>query len=347
MTSQESGRALLRHHGDVDAAPGLVDFAVNVRVPAPPAWLRDRLAAALDDLGSYPAAAADERARAAVAARHGRHPDEVLILNGAAEGFALLPNLHPCLAAVVHPSFTEPEVALRDAGVPVQRVQLWPEDGYGLRPDLVPDEADLVVLGNPTNPTSVLHPADAVASLSRPGRVLVVDEAFADTVPGEPESLAGRTDLPGLLVLRSLTKTWGLAGLRAGYLLGAPELLARLALPRPQWPVGSLVLEAVAACSEPPAVAEAEALAREAREHTAHAVGLLGDLVVVPPDAPFVLLRVPDGRRVREALRDKGIAVRRGDTFPGLGPDHLRVAVRAPGEFALLVDALRVVLEEL
>jgi histidinol-phosphate aminotransferase len=248
---------------------------------------------------------------------------------------------------VVHPSFTEPEVALRDAGVPVQRVQLWPEDGYGLRADLVPDEADLVVLGNPTNPTSVLHPAEVVASLSRPGRVLVVDEAFADAVPGEPESLAGRADVPGLLVLRSLTKTWGLAGLRAGYLLGAPELLARLALPRPPWPVGSLVLEAVTACCEPSAVAEAEAWARETREHTAHAVAALGDLVVVPPDAPFVLLRVPHGQRVREALRDKGIAVRRGDTFPGLTADHLRVAVRAPGEFALLVDALRVVLEEL
>ncbi|MFE2751367.1 Rv2231c family pyridoxal phosphate-dependent protein CobC [Actinosynnema sp. NPDC059335] len=347
MTSQDPGRALLRHHGDVDAATGLADFAVNVRLPAPPAWLRDRLVAALDDLGPYPAAAADERARAAVAARHGRAPDEVLVLNGAAEGFALLPVLRPTLAAVVHPSFTEPEVALLDAGVPVRRVPLCPGDGYALRPDLVPDEADLVVLGNPTNPTSVLHPADVVASLARPGRVLVVDEAFADAVPGEPASLAGRADLPGLLVLRSLTKTWGLAGLRAGYLLGAPDLLARLALHRPRWPVGSLVLEAVTACCEPAAVAEAEAMAREAREHTAHAVGLLGDLVVVPPSAPFVLLRVPQGARVRQALRDKGIAVRRGDTFPGLTPDHLRVAVRDPGEFALLADALRVVLEEL
>lgn len=347
MTSQDPGRALLRHHGDVDAVPGLADFAVNVRLPAPPTWLRDRLAAALDHLGSYPAAAADERARAAVAARHGRAPDEVLVLNGAAEGFALLPALRPTLAAVVHPSFTEPDVALLDAGVPVRRVALRPEDGYALRPDLVPDEADLVVLGNPTNPTSVLHPADVVASLARPGRVLVVDEAFADAVPGEPASLAGRADVPGLLVLRSLTKTWGLAGLRAGYVLGAPELLARLALPRPQWPVGSLVLEAVTACCEPAAVAEAEAMAREAREHAAHAVALLSDLVVVPPSAPFVLLRVPEGARVRQALRDKGIAVRRGDTFPGLTPDHLRVAVRAPEEFALLADALRVVLEEL
>ncbi|MBB5956092.1 histidinol-phosphate aminotransferase [Saccharothrix tamanrassetensis] len=345
MTSHDSGRALLRHHGDVDAAPGLVDFAVNVRMPAPPPWLRDRLVGVVDGLGGYPSQAADLRARSAVAERHGRRPDEVLVLAGAAEGFALLPSLRPSLAAVVHPSFTEPEVALRDAGVPVVRVQLSAEDGYRLRPSLVPDEADLVVLGNPTNPTSVVHPAEVVASLSRPGRVLVVDEAFADTIPGEPESLAGR-DVPGLLVLRSLTKTWGLAGLRAGYALGAPELLAALSLHRPQWPVSSFVLEAVTACCEPAAVAEADALAATCREHTRLAVRELGDLVVVPPDAPFILLRVPDGERVRQALRDKGIAVRRGDTFPGLTTDHLRVAVRAPEEFSSLVDALRVVLEE-
>jgi histidinol-phosphate aminotransferase len=345
MTSQESERALLRHHGDVDAAPGLVDFAVNVRMPRPPAWLRDRLVAALDDLGRYPSEEADRTARRAVAERHGRTPDEVLVLAGAAEGFALLPALTPKLAAVVHPSFTEPEVALLDAGVPVHRVRLTPEDGYALRPELVPDAADLVVIGNPTNPTSVLHAADTLRRLARPGRVLVVDEAFADTVPGEPESLAGQR-MPGLLVLRSLTKTWGLAGLRAGYVLGDPELLARLARHRPQWPVSSLVLEAVTACCEPEAVEAARRVAEESVPHTEHAARALGDLVVVPPRAPFLLLRVPDGERVRTALRDKGIAVRRGDTFPGLTKDHLRVATRPPAEFDLLVDALRVVLEE-
>ncbi|GAA3870759.1 Rv2231c family pyridoxal phosphate-dependent protein CobC [Saccharothrix violaceirubra] len=345
MTSTDpADRALLRHHGDVDAAPGLVDFAVNVRLPRPPAWLRDRLAAALDDLGRYPTSTA--AAREAVAARHGRRPDEVLVLNGAAEGFALLPVLRPRLAAVVHPSFTEPEVALRDADVPVHRVHLSAADGYRLRPDAVPDEADLVVLGNPTNPTSVLHPREVVAALARPGRVLVVDEAFADTVPGEPESLAG-ADLPGLLVLRSLTKTWGLAGLRAGYALGATDLLARLDLHRPQWPVGALVLEAVEACCAPAAVAEAVRWAAESVAHTRAAYEALGEFAVVEPCAPFVLLRVPHGERVRISLRDKGIAVRRGDTFPGLTADHLRVAVRGPAENALFVDALRVVLEEL
>lgn len=324
----------LRHHGDVDAEPGLQDFAVNVRGDAPPAWLRDRLVAALDRLGTYPSAADDLQARTAVAARHHRVPDDVLVLNGAAEGFALLPVLRPRLAAVLHPSFTEPEVALRDARVPVHHV---------FAGDPVPADADMVVVGNPTNPTSELHPADTIAALARPGRVLVVDEAFMDAVPGEPESLAG-SDLPGLLVLRSLTKTWALPGLRAGYALGAPDLLRRLAAHRPHWPVGTLTLEAVTACASPMALAETAAAAEELARHrewlTARLRELPGVYVHEPAAAPFLLLRVADGERVRTELRRRGIAVRRGGTFPGLTTDHLRVAVRAPQQCAGLLTAL-------
>lgn len=334
----------LRHHGDLDAAPGLEDFAVNVRGSAPPAWLREQLVGALDRIGTYPSTEDDQAARQAVAARHGRAPDEVLVLAGAAEGFALLPALAPRLAAIVHPSFTEPEVALRTAGVPVHRVLLDSADGYALRAELVPDEADLVVLGNPTNPTSVLHPAATIRTLARAGRTLVVDEAFMDAVPGEPETLAG-ADLPGLLVLRSLTKTWALPGLRAGYALGHPDLLRRLAVHRPHWPVGTLQLAAVAACASPIAVAEADAAARETARHRAHLAaalaGLPGVTVHEPAAGPFLLLRVRDGERVRAGLRERGVAVRRGDTFPGLTGDHLRVAVRDPARTALLVDALR------
>ena len=137
----------------------------------------------------------------------------------------------------------------------------------------MPDDADLVVLGNPTNPTSVLHPAETVAALARPGRVLVVDEAFADTVPGEPESLAGRSDLPGLLVVRSLTKTWGLAGLRVGYALGPADLVAALAAQQPHWPVSTPALAALRACTTPAALAEAEAVAHRAHRAPRRAAG--------------------------------------------------------------------------
>ncbi len=318
----------LSHHGDDDLAPDLVDLAVNVRAGTPPPWLRAVLAASLDDVAAYP----DLRpARAAVAAAHGRDPAGVLPAAGAAEVFVLLARvLRPRRAVVVHPSFTEPEVALRAAGHPVERLLLDPP-AYRLDPAAVPGDADLVVLGNPTNPTSVLHPRDDVAALARPGRVLVVDEAFADTAPGEPASLAARTDLPGLVVVRSLTKTWGLAGVRVGYALGPPDLVAAMAAAQPHWPLSTPALAALSACTTRAARAEADAAARELAGHRAVLLTALPPgLVVAEPASSFVLLRVPRGERVRAALRERGWAVRRGDTFPGLSRDHLRVAVRDP-----------------
>ena len=332
----------LDHHGDDDldpeARPGQLDLAVNVRLSRPPAWLQARLRGAVAGLAAYPRPAA---AREAVAARHGRDPAAVLLTNGAAEAFTLLARgLRPRRAVCVHPSFTAPEAALRAAGHRVERVLLaYP---FELDPDLVPADADLVVLGNPTNPTARLHPVEVLERLARPGRVLVVDEAFADAVAGEPASLAARRDLPGLVVVRSLTKTWGLAGLRVGYLLAGPELAARLATAQPPWPVNSLALEALVACSEPGAVAWADDQARQVAAWRAGLTAALGQLpgVAVVPDgrAPFLLLQVRDATLVRGRLRDLGIVVRRGDTFPGLGPDWLRVAVAAPEHHDRILD---------
>jgi histidinol-phosphate aminotransferase len=323
----------LRHHGDLDAVPGLVDLAVNVRPGTPPAWLRERLARV--DLARYP----DQRdAIAAIAARHHRDPREVLPTAGAAEAFVLLARaLTPRHPVVVHPQFTEPELALTAAGHPVHRVVLPPP--FALDPAVVPDDADLVIIGNPTNPTSVLHPAAAIRSLCRPGRIVVVDEAFADCVPGERASLAGDADV---VVIRSLTKTWGLAGLRVGYVLAPAPLVQRLRAAQPHWPVGAPALAACVACSTPEAVAEAQAWAGElarSRAHLAELLGALPSLSVVAGAASFLLVR--DNRPgLWDPLRAQGFAVRRGNTFPGLDAHWFRVAVRDEPTSIAFVEAL-------
>ncbi|WP_318204215.1 Rv2231c family pyridoxal phosphate-dependent protein CobC [Streptomyces sp. SCL15-4] len=325
----------LRHHGDAevrDDGAGLVDLAVNVRADTPPPWLRDEIAGSLSALAAYPDGRA---ARAAVAERHGLPVERVLLTAGAAEAFVLLARaLEVRRPVVVHPQFTEPEAALRDAGHRVDRVLLRERDGFRLDPAAVPEDADLVVIGNPTNPTSVLHPARTIAGLARPGRTLVVDEAFMDAVPGEREALAGRTDVPGLVVLRSLTKTWGLAGLRIGYVLAPPEIIAELERAQPLWPVSTPALAAARACVTSRALAEAGHAAHRVAGDRAHLVSGLtalavhGVRVVQPAHGPFVLARVPNASAVRHRLRALGYAVRRGDTFPGLDENWIRLAVR-------------------
>ena len=128
--------------------------------------------------------------------RHGAARDEVLATAGAAEAFTLLAR-----AAAVAPTGGRAPAVHRAARRP-RAGRAHGHRGaccaqpFTLDPAAVPDDADLVVLGNPTNPTGVLHPAEALRALLRPGRLVVVDEAFMDTVPGEAESLSPAT--PGL-----------------------------------------------------------------------------------------------------------------------------------------------------
>lgn len=330
----------MRHHGDQELGPGLLDLAVNVRGEEPPAWLISRLERSLRQLAAYPDPTVATRA---VARRHERDPDEVLVTAGAAEAFVLLARaLAPAHAVCVHPGFTEPEAAFRAAGHAVEQLVLAPP--YVLDPALVPETADLVVVGNPTNPTGVVH--ERLAELCRPGRVTVVDEAFMDAVPGEAHSLAG-VRLPGLVVVRSLTKSWALAGLRIGYLLAEPPLVELLRNAQPLWSVGTPGLVALDACLQrgPVKYAEREAgvVAKE-RDRLAEQLSAMGVEVTPGSQAPYLLCRVPGRPDVREALRDAGIAVRRGDTFPGLGPEHWRTAVRNRETSDLLVEALGAVL---
>ena len=328
----------LRHHGDAELAPGLLDLAVNVRGDAPPPWLISRLERSLHRLAAYPDPAI---ATDAVARRHDRDPGEVLVTAGGAEAFVLLARaLAPAYAVCVHPSFTEPEAALRAAGHQVHRLVLDPP--YVLDPAQVPEQADLVVVGNPTNPTGVVH--ERLAELCRPGRTVVVDEAFMDAVPGEPASLAGRADLPGLVVVRSLTKTWALAGLRVGYLLAEPATVALLRDAQPLWSVSTPALTALDACLARGPVAMAR---REtggviaARDRLERGLLALGVEVTPGSQAPYLLCRVPGRPDVRQALREEGIAVRRGDTFPGLTAEHWRTAVRDDDSGDRLLAALR------
>jgi histidinol-phosphate aminotransferase len=336
----------LEYHGDRAVGPGLLDLAVNVRAEPPPGWLTEAIVGACGRLAGYPDPAV---ATAAVAAYHARPPAQALLTAGAAEAFGLIARALPAPAhgdgpvVVVYPQFTEPERALRIAGHPVHRHLLAAGDGFRLDPTTVPEAARVVVVGNPTNPTGVLHPAADLLALARPGRLLVVDEAFMDAVPGEPDSLAGRGDVPGLLVVRSLTKTWGLAGLRIGYLLGAAALVAGLREQQPPWAVSTPALAAALACATDRAATEAAERATRIdrdRERLRRGLAARGLPSVPASRGPFLLVRGPSGRCLTDELRPMGIAVRRGDTFPGLGPSWFRVAVRAQPATEALLSAI-------
>jgi cobalamin biosynthetic protein CobC len=155
-----------------------------------------------------------------------------LAVAGAQAAIQLLPRLAPAARArILAPTYNEYAPVLTGAGWQVEEVH---------EIDALAG-ADLAVVVNPNNPDGRQHdPAKLLALLSRVTR-LVVDESFADAVPGV--SLAAETGRAGLLVLRSFGKFYGLAGLRLGFVLGEERYVAALAAMAGPWPISGAAIE--------------------------------------------------------------------------------------------------------
>jgi threonine-phosphate decarboxylase len=205
--------------------------------------------------------------------------------------------------------------------------------------DTDPAPYGAVVVCNPNNPTGDGYPrAELVAYAERcraADTVLIVDEAFLDFT--DHRTLAGE---PGVVVARSLTKIFGLPGLRMGMAIATDDLRDRLDAARPAWGVSTPAADVGTYClRRTKFVAETrDRVRRERRRMTDH---LRDAFEVYPSEAPFLLLGVHD-RSVRDVIDDarrEGIVVRDATTFRGLD-SHIRVAVRRPAENDRLLDAL-------
>ncbi|MBB4369276.1 cobalamin biosynthetic protein CobC [Bradyrhizobium sp. cir1] len=166
------------------------------------------------------------------AARHAYRTSAPLVaMGGAQAAIQLLPQLAPCgRARILAPTYNEYAGVLSAAGWDVQEVR----DLQALA------GADLAIVVNPNNPDGRCHARkDLLALLPRVGR-LVVDESFADAVPHQ--SLASDADRPGLLILRSFGKFFGLAGLRLGFAIGNAADVGKLAAASGPWPVSGAAI---------------------------------------------------------------------------------------------------------
>ena len=179
-------------------------------VPVPPASVWRRLPEADDGL------------EMAAAAYYGT--EHALPVAGSQAAIQALPLLRPTgRVGVLHPSYAEHAHAWRQAG---HRVEALPAETL----DAAVERLDVLVLVHPNNPTGLRFPPESLldwrSRLAARGGWLVVDEAFVDATP--TESLARRIGVPGLIVLRSLGKFFGLAGARVGFVLAEPEVRERL-----------------------------------------------------------------------------------------------------------------------
>ncbi|MDF3853400.1 threonine-phosphate decarboxylase CobD [Paracoccus sp. P2] len=220
------------HGGDIDKAASRfgradwIDLSTGInRRPWPAGPLSPHALTAL------PTRADAARLCAAAAARFGCPQDQVLPLAGASAAIQLLPQvLAGRRAAVLSPTYNEHAASLRAAGWEVAE----PTDPAAL------EGADLAVIVNPNNPDGREFPPAQIAAIAATVGHLVVDESFADP---RPDLSAAATRADNVTVLRSFGKFWGLAGLRLGFAIAAPDLLARLAERTGPWSVSGPALE--------------------------------------------------------------------------------------------------------
>lgn len=316
----------------------ILDFSASINPlgPAPEALAAAR--AALDDACHYPESDAATLARA-LALRHHLPADSVLAGAGATEFIFLLPRaLQPRRALLVEPCFGEYRPALHQAGTRVDTFQLTPAEAFRIDPAalascLRPD-TDLVWLANPQNPSGTGTPRErllALAELLPASVTLVVDEAFID-FSSQPSVVDQVTCRPNLVVLRSLTKFYAIAGLRVGWLAAAPELAAQLGAAREPWRLSTPAIAAGLACLQANALRAATLDAIPLlRTELASGLEKLG-CTVFPSVANYLLCQLPASApaaaALAAALRPKGMLVRTCTDFAGLDGRFLRLAVR-------------------
>ena len=293
-------------------APGpWVDLSTGINpipypLPALPLSLWTRLPGADDEAALIAAACGAYRvpAHAAIVAAPGT---QILI--------ELLPRLSPAgSVAILGPTYAEHGHAWRKAGFPVSETAT------------TPDEAATVVVVNPNNPDGrVLSRAECASLAARcaaRGGLFVVDEAFADFTP---QTSIVPDMPPGTIVLRSFGKTYGLAGLRLGFAIGAPELMAKLKAALGPWSVAGPALHVGAL-----ALSDADWLAETGRERARDAVRLDALLAlhgrIVGGTTLFRLLETPEAAALFARLGRNGIYVRRFQN----APDRLRFGL--PGD---------------
>jgi histidinol-phosphate aminotransferase/threonine-phosphate decarboxylase len=341
------GAARVPHGGSDD--PALLEFSANTN-PRTPEGTEAVYAGALDSARSYPD---DEYAefRAAAADFVDCDPERVVATPGglAALRLAFAARISPGDSVLVpSPSFGEyaREVRLQ-GGVP----EFVPYDEI-LRAD--PTDHAAAVVCNPNNPTGDAYDAGVLREFAERCReadcLLVADEAFLGFT--DHPSLAG-TD--GVVVARSLTKLFGLPGLRAGFAVATGEVRDDLETARRAWNLGTPAARVGAHCLRDDGfVAETRERVRRERarmaDELAEYFGVHGPKgsALSPATAPFLLLDVSEGdagsgdrtpAEVVASAREQGVAVRDATTFRRLD-SHVRVAVRTPAENDRLLEVL-------
>ena len=330
--TQLSDLSVCEHGGEQDGAE-VIDFSVNLNPYGPPEFVHEVIKGAIDAIKLYPDTECSEL-RARISQKFGCDTGEVLVGAGVSELIQLV-TLAFMKNRVLIPQHTYGEyaVAAKMMGAKIKRIEM---PDLRINPELIMAEMkpnDVVFLCNPNNPTGqylVKHEvAQIIEEAERIDALVVLDEAYVDFV--KHTFPAHNLSTQNMIILRSLTKSFAIPGVRVGYAISSEENLKAIEKIKVPWSVSAFaqkIAAAVISTEGDDFLAETIEKVERSKDKVENALGLHSD-------ANFHIIEVGNARESKRELLGAGIRVRDCTSF-GL-PSYIRFSVRTDEENELLI----------
>ena len=339
------------HGGDIYEGIVRLDFSANTNPMGTPPGVKKAAAQSLEYADRYPDPYARELIRA-IAGYHCLPEDYVLAGAGAAEliySYCQAGKFRKAL--IVSPTFAEYELGLRAAGDTEIIYETADEQddfsfGSAITSAVLQNRPDVVFMCNPNNPTGKLADPALIRDIAdiseKEGLKVFLDECFIDLAEGESMTVS-LDRYPNLTILRAFTKTYGMAGLRLGYVLSSDSaLLGEMARNVQPWNISTPAQAAgVQALREDEFLKESICLIKDERDYLAKGLRSLG-VKVLDSDVNFLLFRGPAD--LHEKMKAEGILIRDCSNYTGLEKGWYRIAVKLHEENEELLRTMKKVL---
>ncbi|NOZ64552.1 MAG: histidinol-phosphate aminotransferase family protein [Caldiserica bacterium] len=329
-------------HGGVRSK---LDFSANINPFPPPERIKKVYASLWEELTPYPEPLSTSL-REALARNYGGSPENYLVSNGSSEVFFLLMwGLDFWRAIIPYPTYGEYERVVQIFKKKVIPLPLSPDFQLNLSSLPAPRGKELVFLCHPNNPTgNFLLPSPSLPRVE--GRIWIVDETYIELTSreGKMSFLPQALEREDIIVIRSFTKTYSLAGLRLGYLVAQQQKVRELYKKVISWSVshvaqrvGEEVLKEKGYLEE-----TRKKIARE-REFMYRELSRTRFFHAYPSTTNFIMVKLPAGAgsKLKEYLLERNVFIRFLDNIRGLGEDYVRISVRRRKENQLLITYLK------
>lgn len=344
-----------KHGGYYGTDKKMLDFSVNLNPLGTPRVIKDKMKSLLDGLVNYPEPYG-HKAKEAIAKwlyleeSASLVKENVILGNGATELIYLFARcFKPKKVMIIQPTFNEYERAFIQAGSSCSFFQLSDATDFQLNGDalldaIVKEKPNVLVLCNPNNPTAAYIKSSViesiVATIDSYNGILFVDESFYEF---ERRESALPFFAKNVFIIRSMTKYYGIAGLRLGYGIGSNSVIEALEAYKEPWTINTLALEIVPELTAAKAYQdETSAWYSREKEWMRTELERIPFITVYPSTTNFFFCKTAiDAKLLMENLLLKGIYIRTCEDFVGLGQQYIRIALKTREDNEKLIRALK------